>query len=291
MKEEQLGTKCPRCGHEWREPDWRCPECYYEFGTPLEPSGKKAKHTPPPSEDEKRLVIRDQPTHEVANPQRAMDKHSKQFTRRGLARIANVLILPAAGLMALAIGASDNSEGLTIAGFVMLAIGGVTAIVMGQLQKGLELIQEGRRHPKMTSPEDTLDTFFRAMCRPGLGPDDRPDCFYGRAYNCLTDTAQRKAGSLEDFKNHWDNLGYGWAPDRANMQRRGVSDSKQTVSVAVHIHTSRSQKGTSELLRDQFDEYLVLVERGGFWFMTDGAFLPSEKAQQDKFSVRGKPRR
>lgn len=29
--DENLGTKCPRCGHYWDEPDWRCPACYYEF--------------------------------------------------------------------------------------------------------------------------------------------------------------------------------------------------------------------------------------------------------------------
>lgn len=37
MTEENFGTKCPRCGHEWKEPDWRCPKCYYEFGNEVEP--------------------------------------------------------------------------------------------------------------------------------------------------------------------------------------------------------------------------------------------------------------
>ena len=26
-----VGTKCPRCGHQLPEPDWRCPKCYFEF--------------------------------------------------------------------------------------------------------------------------------------------------------------------------------------------------------------------------------------------------------------------
>jgi uncharacterized membrane protein YvbJ len=29
-------TKCPRCGYQLREPDWRCPECSYEFDKQLE---------------------------------------------------------------------------------------------------------------------------------------------------------------------------------------------------------------------------------------------------------------
>ncbi len=32
-KEEQAAAKirCPKCGHILEFPDWRCPECYYEF--------------------------------------------------------------------------------------------------------------------------------------------------------------------------------------------------------------------------------------------------------------------
>jgi tetratricopeptide (TPR) repeat protein len=28
-------TNCPRCGYQLRKPDWRCPECFYEFDRPL----------------------------------------------------------------------------------------------------------------------------------------------------------------------------------------------------------------------------------------------------------------
>ena len=28
-----LGTECPRCHYRLLEPDWRCPECYHEFGS------------------------------------------------------------------------------------------------------------------------------------------------------------------------------------------------------------------------------------------------------------------
>jgi len=32
LKEAQSGMiKCPRCGYVLEYPDWRCPECYYEF--------------------------------------------------------------------------------------------------------------------------------------------------------------------------------------------------------------------------------------------------------------------
>jgi hypothetical protein len=32
-KEEQAASqiRCPKCGHILEFPDWRCPECYYEF--------------------------------------------------------------------------------------------------------------------------------------------------------------------------------------------------------------------------------------------------------------------
>ena len=32
IKEAQSNViRCPRCGHVLEYPDWRCPECYYEF--------------------------------------------------------------------------------------------------------------------------------------------------------------------------------------------------------------------------------------------------------------------
>jgi len=31
MKEESSRVKCPKCGHVLEYPEWRCPECYYEF--------------------------------------------------------------------------------------------------------------------------------------------------------------------------------------------------------------------------------------------------------------------
>jgi hypothetical protein len=30
-----LGVSCTRCGFQLPKPDWRCPECYFEFGTQL----------------------------------------------------------------------------------------------------------------------------------------------------------------------------------------------------------------------------------------------------------------
>jgi uncharacterized Zn finger protein (UPF0148 family) len=276
MTDEILGTKCPRCGHEWKEPDWRCPDCYYEFGTELKPSKSPGKRAAAPSSDDKPRAISDHSEEQVANPERAKEKNSAQFTRRGLGRIANVMILPAAGLLALVIGASDKSEGFTIIGFVMLGIGGFILVMLGQFQKGLDLIQEGRKQPKMSTPEDTLDTFFSAMCRSERGADDRLDRFYARAFNCLSDTAQQATGSLDAFQKHWENLGYGWAPDRANMRRRGVSQPKKTAEVRVHFDTAQAQQGTTEVLRKEFDKDFILVERGGFWFMTDGLFLPQK---------------
>jgi len=44
MSADNLGTECPRCGHKWDEPDWRCPECYYEFGTQIKTADTKGKH-------------------------------------------------------------------------------------------------------------------------------------------------------------------------------------------------------------------------------------------------------
>jgi rubrerythrin len=30
-EKESQKLKCPRCGHTMEFPDWRCPECFYEF--------------------------------------------------------------------------------------------------------------------------------------------------------------------------------------------------------------------------------------------------------------------
>ena len=45
MDELVFKSKCPNCGHKLPDPDWRCPECYYDFSNSDIKKRKKSKQT------------------------------------------------------------------------------------------------------------------------------------------------------------------------------------------------------------------------------------------------------
>lgn len=47
MNEESQSPICPRCKHRLPEPDWRCPNCYFEFEAYQSPTGRDAVVTVP----------------------------------------------------------------------------------------------------------------------------------------------------------------------------------------------------------------------------------------------------
>jgi hypothetical protein len=60
----------------------------------------------------------------------------------------------------------------------------------------------------------------------------------------------------------------------------GLSKSRMTARVRVKIETAHMHKATSKMVRGKIEKDLVLVERSGFWFMTDGIFLSDREGVQ-----------
>jgi hypothetical protein len=221
----------------------------------------------------------------VANPQRALEKFSSEF-RSSAPKYVGAAIgsFASFGFMGFLFSYFQLTWILIplpsfIWSFLFFLAGGILFSYF--LFIFFVLFGSSRSEPEMHTPEATLKTFIGAISAN----------FWNRAYNCLTDYAQQigslnfkrvgylennigdvRIDSVESLKNSWKFFGFSWTPKWTMLNLKSLDP--HTVKAKLPFNINWYDKKYVHLEHRVVCTF-VLVERGGFWFLSNGFFWPS----------------
>lgn len=327
--------ECPWCGEVhtisdfFARDEWKCPRCGMvivipkattdtrpgDSDMPLQAGSPATTNAAPSAPTQQRAANEpDWRNHKVENPNRAVAK----FTGETLSHALGFLVWPSLYAGFLVVITTVNID---IASFIfrefglrvtrLMVFGTFVVVSAPALVLLLRCIiafarvlnvapPEGRRR----TPQGTFRVFLEAA-KLGL---------YRRAYNCLTDNAQKPGevklpkddylqemmpdvsiDSFKSFGRFWEGIGFSFRPEWSHLKFKSLGADAVRLTVPLHARwSSKSLEVNKEFphclfaarkSQERNEKFLwsfVAVRRGAFWFLTSAFFWPSGRKYSEQ---------